>query len=191
MQLVSPATRLPTPLTEANRRAGRPEDQRKTHRLPRVSLPAACQACGVVLNDPDRQYCHECYPERREEAVNQWVEGKLERLARMRAGGVDPGHSVEADRKRAETILSQQAAAKVWEQAEEVAGNDLDFAQDVLPRLQGVSLDRMARATGLSRSYCSFVRRGLKVPHRRHWSPLKTLVDMTQSATSSPTADKR
>ena len=33
----------------------------------------------------------------------------------------------------------------------------------------------MAEATGLSAGYCSFVRRGQKVPHRRHWWALAAL----------------
>jgi hypothetical protein len=33
----------------------------------------------------------------------------------------------------------------------------------------------MAKATGLSEGYCSLVRRGLKVPHRRHWAVLAEL----------------
>ena len=46
------------------------------------------------------------------------------------------------------------------------------FARDVLPRLRAVPLRHMAEATGLSEGYCSFVRRGQKVPHRRHWAAL-------------------
>ena len=41
------------------------------------------------------------------------------------------------------------------------------FARDILPCLRGVPLRLMAEATGLSLGYYSFVRRGLKVPHRR------------------------
>ncbi len=49
------------------------------------------------------------------------------------------------------------------------------FTRDILPKLQAVSLRDMSRATGLTEGYCSFVRRGLKVPHRRHWQPLAAL----------------
>jgi len=34
-----------------------------------------------------------------------------------------------------------------------------------------------AAQTGLSEGYCSFVRRGRKVPHRRHWAALGRLSD--------------
>lgn len=42
-------------------------------------------------------------------------------------------------------------------------------------QLQEVSIDAMARATGLSAGYCSFVRRGLKTPHMRHWAALEAV----------------
>lgn len=46
------------------------------------------------------------------------------------------------------------------------------FAEEVLPMLLEVSLDAMAQATGLSKGYCSFIRRGIKTPHPRHWDAL-------------------
>lgn len=39
--------------------------------------------------------------------------------------------------------------------------------------LQGVPLSAMMRATGLSLRYCSLIRRGLAVPHPRHWAALR------------------
>jgi len=35
---------------------------------------------------------------------------------------------------------------------------------------------RLARATGLSRTYCLDVRRGNYVPHPRHWEAFRTLI---------------
>jgi hypothetical protein len=32
------------------------------------------------------------------------------------------------------------------------------------------------RATGLSRTYCGMIRRGVRVPHQRHWEALRELV---------------
>ncbi len=47
------------------------------------------------------------------------------------------------------------------------------FTREILPKLQAVSLRVMADATGITEGYCSFVRRGLKVPHCRHWETLE------------------
>jgi hypothetical protein len=134
-----------------------------------------CQSCGTALVQPERQYCAACYPERREEQVEAWVTNKLEALARLREEGRDPAHSEEADRKRAERMMVQWNAARAWEAAASGDEEAMDFVRDVLPRLRGVPLGRMAEATGLSPGYCSFVRRGLKVPHRRHWPTLAHL----------------
>ena len=43
------------------------------------------------------------------------------------------------------------------------------------PSIQGVSLNRLAAATGLSKQYLSRVRRGLATPHPRNWKTLHTV----------------
>lgn len=68
--------------------------------------------------------------------------------------------------------MREQAA---WE-AEHGTDMDLEvFRQEILPQLQEVSLGVLATATGLSEQYCSLIRRGLYVPHRRHWPNLATI----------------
>lgn len=62
-----------------------------------------------------------------------------------------------------------------WEREHKVEHELADFKRDVLPRLQRVSLGAMAKATGLSLGYCSMIRRGLYVPHPRHWKALKVI----------------
>ena len=49
------------------------------------------------------------------------------------------------------------------------------FTEQILPLLQDVPLSEMVQATGLSKGYCSFIKRGLKTPHERHWSALEQL----------------
>jgi len=44
------------------------------------------------------------------------------------------------------------------------------FVQEIQPRLGTVSVVAMMRATGLSRPYCTMIRRGEYVPHPRHRS---------------------
>jgi len=43
------------------------------------------------------------------------------------------------------------------------------WAATVQPSLKAFPLRVMAHATGLTKGYCSFIRCGLKVPHRRHY----------------------
>jgi hypothetical protein len=49
------------------------------------------------------------------------------------------------------------------------------FAREILPGLQGIPLRRLAEATGLSIQHCGLIRRGLRVPHPRHWESLRVL----------------
>jgi len=61
---------------------------------------------------------------------------------------------------------------------EDEHGTDMDpevFRRETLSQLQGVSLGMMARATGLSKQYCSLTRRGKYVPHRRHWIAIRNI----------------
>jgi hypothetical protein len=53
---------------------------------------------------------------------------------------------------------------------------DLSDSLIELPKLKTVSLAAMMRATGLSRSYCARIRRGVQVPYPRHWEALRALV---------------
>ncbi len=164
----------PTPLTGANRRAGRglPAKEAKPAVL---KVPAACRECGLVLDDPERRYCDGCLPERREEAVARFASAGPAELARRRAEGYDLAHGGEAGRAKGQRNAEHAAANATWE-AEHGSGWDPEeFRREVLPRLQGVPLRAMIATTGLSLRYCSLVRRGDQVPHPRHWDVLGEL----------------
>jgi hypothetical protein len=49
------------------------------------------------------------------------------------------------------------------------------FYEEVLPHLAEVPLSKLERATGLSNSACSRIRRGKMTPHPRHWDALAAL----------------
>jgi len=56
--------RLPTPLTNENRHAGRTRRRPRLARpLPRPELPAHCQRCGGEVPHAKRRYCDSCLPE--------------------------------------------------------------------------------------------------------------------------------
>lgn len=164
-----------------------------------AGYPGGCLGCGVVLEPgARRRYCDECMPRRR--AVlgtgEGWEALEITRsafaaaggraaLAKMRADGRDPAHGREAAERRGRTIAAQLAAVTAWDQEHGNIDDGTDFARDVLPGLRHVPLQVMASATGLSRGYCSFIRRGLKVPHRRHWASLEKLaIGMTGNHSS-------
>ncbi len=164
----------PTPLTGANRRAGRGLDP-KPLAMQAVKLRPACRGCGEVLEDPERLYCDGCLPERQAETVAILADAGPMALARLRATGRDPAHGGPAGQKRGQRNASHLRANKEWLESSGNQAEAVDFAEDVLPQLRSVPLSVMMDATGLSVRYCSVIRRGLKVPHRRHWEILRHL----------------
>jgi len=96
-------------------------------------------------------------------------------LAKRRAAGTDPAHGGEAGKARGQRNANHYHVISEWKRDNTDVQELQLFTRDILPKLQAVSLRDMSRATGLTEGYCSFVRRGLKVPHRRHWQPLAAL----------------
>ena len=177
---------LTTPLTQANRSAGRDGLRKKRlatttpgdNRSGVATLPRTCPGCGSSLRHPSHVFCDECRPDAHAEQVAGTFTGAgLTTLAGLRASGTDPAHGGDAGRRRGERNAAHVAAAMTWEQDDDGRTPiDADtFTSDILPRLQGVPLRVMAITTGLSEGYCSFVRRGLRVPHQRHWEALARL----------------
>jgi hypothetical protein len=140
-------------------------------------LPIACLDCGQVLDTPDRTYCDDCLPAQRTEAVTTFSMAGPQALAELRTQGSDPAHGGAAATARGTRNAPYVAAVAEWEREHEEPANPDVFARDILPRLQGVPLRAIAQATGLSEGYCSFVRRGQKVPHQRHWDALRVLIE--------------
>lgn len=205
-----------TPLTQANRSAGRersrdkttrkdaprvrptyekssPSKGSKTHRKPRhhesdrmrqAVLQSACPECGSILVDSTRKYCDECLDAAwRDQRINSFGPSGPAALAELRASGIDPAHGGDAGKARGKRNASHQAAIAEWEASPDKArfedGDTFDpdvFTNTILPALQDVTLQAMANATGLTKGYCSFVRRGLKVPHPRHWDAFASII---------------
>lgn len=137
-------------------------------------LPPACQACGMILPDHDRAYCDACLPERRQEQATEWAAASRAKLAVRRATGTDPAHGGTAGIRRGRANAAHVARGHDWQRGHD-SPPDARFTTDILPGLHAVPLQTMAAATGLTRGYCSFIRRGLRVPHPRHWATLATL----------------
>ncbi len=163
----------PTLLTQSNRSAGR-NGVRTTPKLQKLEAPAACRSCGVILEDATRQYCDECRPEIQATQMREFSAAGREKLAELRAAGQDPSQGGEAAKKRAAALRRRKREVETWEAEHgEIEVDETVFTTELLPRLQGVPLSEIAAATRLSLQYCSLIRRGLKVPHQRHWSAFK------------------
>ena len=159
--------RLPTPLTAANRSAGR--DGVRQH-PPSAADPLsggtalfhACADCGVVLDASDRQYCDACLPDIRQQVARQWAATGPTTLARQRADGIDPAHGGEAGEKRGATVADRNREAARWAAEYGTEYDPNKFRRDIPPGLRDMPLSRLMQLTGLSVRYCSLIRRGRK-----------------------------
>ena len=166
--------RLPTPLTEAKRRAGRNavrRRQRSEAQAPSGSLSQNCQTCGTMLRVTGRMFCDTCIPDPKTaiSKCHNALQGK-------RAQGKDPAHGGSAAIARGARRVESQRAITEWEAKNPTPLDQETYFRDVLPRLQGVSVPAIVRATGLSYPYCAMIRRGHRVPHPMHWNTLKVLI---------------
>jgi CRISPR-associated endonuclease Cas1 len=192
---------LPTPLTQANRRAGRKAISKVTSPVgdataptkARRSLVRRCRTCGAVLDadHKDAAYCATCHPEHKAKTLAAFMRAGPEALAERRARGDDPAHSDAADRAKGTRNLQHMQAAEAWEQEHDKGDAALDraqFTREILPLLQSIPIRQIQRATGLSLRYVSLIRRGEVVPHPRHWT---TLAALSTSSTTLTTTSKR
>jgi hypothetical protein len=106
-------------------------------------------------------------PEQRCQNCGETLSGKRCRDCGFAAVAFD---DAGADRQRV-VMMERQRANRDWT---DDAG-EVDFARDILPGLQAVTLRRIMEATGLSKRFASQIRNGLAVPHRRHWPALTRL----------------
>jgi len=97
-------------------------------------------------------------------------------VARLRHRGQDPAHGGKAAQKRGKRVTQESQRRAAWnglhQQQEQ---NPQVFKREILPHLREMPLGKIARVTGLSRGYCSFIRRGVRIPHPRHWNILRDL----------------
>ena len=106
------------------------------------------------------------------------VSGAHERLRELRDEGVDPAHGGEAASRRGQSVSVNNRASNEWNRNNDRLDPDA-FTARILPLLQDIPLSAMAEATGLLKGYCSFIKRGTKIPHERHWPALEHLSTST------------
>ena len=136
-------------------------------------LDQTCLDCGdqpTATGD----YCVECSERRKIEFVPELSERATAYLARAREEGRDPAHGGTAALKRGAKNGQRQHDAPEWDRNNE-RPDPTTFTSKILPTLQGLTAGELARATGLSRSYCSMIKRGAYVPYPKHWDTLLAL----------------
>jgi CRISPR-associated endonuclease Cas1 len=148
---------LTTPLSRANtahtqirgtRAARRAAAQAHRGISDATKVHRTCQQCGAELYGSARKLCPTCWP--------------VTRNAHMRQLGL-----ARAKPKPATPTTEQHSGGITLQQ----------YQAQVLPRLAGIPLPELERATGLSNASCSRLARGLQIPHPRHWAALAALAE--------------
>lgn len=136
--------------------------------------------CGVLLDGTRRTFCDECLPDQRRELRREAMAAGRQVLAHLRDQGQDPAHGGPAAQKRGRRVTQQIQAREAWKSAHQPEHDAQAFKREILPRLRDVPLSTMARLTGFSLGYCSFIRRGVRIPHPRHWETLRHLAQQRE-----------
>jgi len=89
----------------------------------------------------------------------------------------DPAQAPEIRGRRGAAIAARKRAFAEWDKANPGAVYDPKlFQREILPRLAGVKLSEIAKATGCSKASASDIRRGKGEPHVSTWKALAKLV---------------
>jgi len=170
------APSAPTLLTQARRRIARPTTLRRSNAGPLEAR--RCRDCGTPLDrtraSHRQRLCTSCSSRGRPTILTEFAHAGQRTLARRRAEGVDPAHGGAAAKARGASNAAHQRAVAAF--VDDGSLDGLDFARDVAPRLAALPLRTIAEATGLSQAYCSKMRAGRCIPHRRHWQALIELI---------------
>jgi hypothetical protein len=123
-----------------------------------------CPLCGANVTTGSL-YCAKCVPAvNRENLLNQ---AKLGRIAT---------HSAIAEARRSVTQARQAQALRNWSPSNLPTWLDEDcYRREILPRLSKFTVKKIRLAIDVSHPYATLIRRGVSIPHPRHWLPLAEL----------------
>ena len=123
----------------------------------------------------------EARPDRAEQVVSDFEEASRALVQAATDGG--PGRSKPRSSRNSGKLLANSE----WERNQTDQPDPATFEKEIGPKLKTVSLLETMRATGLSRTYCGMIRRGVRVPHPRHWEVLRELVSLRNTSRIQPT----
>jgi CRISPR-associated endonuclease Cas1 len=159
----SPLTCLPTRLTQASRsRAKAGNLVANAAAIPKTK--PRCPICGAAVTSGS-SYCVKCVPLVNRDNLLQ--QAKLGRIAT---------HSARAEARRSATQAKQAQALRKWNPSDLPRWLDEDtYRRDILPLLPKFTVKSIRLMLGVSHPYATLIRRGMTIPHPRHWLPLADL----------------
>ena len=129
-----------------------------------------CVDCGAHVN-PGHDRCKAC-------ATALTTRGLIEgaKVGRIAA------HTSNARRSRIATKRGHDAARRQWEQSGQTPIGEEFYRTQIQPKLVGMTVRSIQTTLQVSVVYASHIRRGMRVPHPRHWQALAQLVGVNESA---------
>lgn len=161
----------PTRLTQQRKR----EVKGSTFSVPSRPAPTpekVCQGCGGPVTR-DHEFCQKCAIAR---STVSLIEGA--KIGRILA------HSPKAQRSRIETKRRHDKARKEWVQSGQNLISEEIYKTEVQPRLTALTVTSIMKTLRVSVVYASHIRRGMRVPHPRHWIALQRLTADTDKTES-------
>jgi CRISPR-associated endonuclease Cas1 len=159
----SPITCPPTRLTQARRsRAKAGNLVVNAAAIPKTK--PRCPICGAAVTNGS-SYCVKCVPLVNRD--NLLLQAKLGRIAT---------HSASAEARRSATQARQAQALRNWHPSDLPTWLDEDcYRREILPRLSKFTVKKIRLTIDVSHPYATLIRRGVSIPHPRHWLPLAEL----------------
>jgi CRISPR-associated protein Cas1 len=161
---------LPTRLTQARRSQAKGGNPGATGPvLPKVR--SRCSVCGGAVTTGSL-YCVKCVP-----LVNR------ENLLKQATLGRIATHSASAEALRSATQAKQAEALRQWNPLDLPKWLDEDvYRRDILPCLSKFTVKAIRLTLGISHPYATLIRRGMTIPHPRHWMSLAKLTGCEKRA---------
>jgi hypothetical protein len=124
-----------------------------------------CRLMGGGTVTTGSTYCAKCMPDvNRENLLRQ---AKLGRIAT---------HSAIAEASRAATHAKHVEAMRKWNPSDLPGWLDEEtYKREILPRLMKFTVKTIRLRIDVSHPYATLIKRGLKIPHPRHWMALAEL----------------
>jgi hypothetical protein len=92
-------------------------------------------------------------------------------------------HSASAEALRSATQAKQAEALRKWDPSDLPKWLDEDvYRRDILPCLSKFTVKAIRLTLGISHPYATLIRRGMSIPHPRHWLSLARLAGCDKRA---------
>ena len=155
----------PTRLTQQRKREVKGSTFSSRTKSP--TMQKVCRGCGKHIN-PSHQHCRDCAADL---STKRLIEGA--KIGRIIA------HSEKASKSRIETMRRHDLARRSWLRSGQAALPLSVYKTEIQPKLSTLTNSAIMGTLKVSWVYASHIRRGIRIPHPRHWKALAGLAEVS------------